>query len=199
MSAYGMFFIAIALSVLSFISIDLKAADVQKQADYKPDAKIADKGRMDKSAAANLGKSGTDAFGDKGGLSRKFISELSPEDLERLKKLNKENPEAFREEIRKKLEAKRSEAEGQNKQASELAEKFRKAEGDKEKVKIKGELRDSVKDEFEKKMEINRKRLEQAEKQLSEFKVKLDERKKKADEIIDGRVNDLLKDPGMKW
>ncbi len=199
MSAYGVFFIAIALSVLSFISIDLKAADIQKQADSKPDAKIADKVRMDKSASANLGKGGTDAFGDKGGLFRKFISELSPEDLERLKKLNKENPEAFREEIRKKLESKRSESEGQNKQASELAEKFRKADADKEKVKIKNELRDSVKDEFEKKMEINRKRLEQAEKQLSEFKVKLDERKKKADEIIDGRVNDLLKDPGMKW
>ena len=48
-------------------------------------------------------------------------------------------------------------------------------------------------------MELNRKRLEQAEKQLGEFKVKLDERNKKADEIIDGRVNDLLKDPGMKW
>ena len=60
-------------------------------------------------------------------------------------------------------------------------------------------MRDSVKEEFEKKMEMNSKRLEQAEKQLGEFKVKLDERKKKADEIIDGRVNDLLKDPGMKW
>jgi len=193
------FFIAIALSVLSFVSQDIPAADAQKPADSKSDAKPADKIRTDKPSAANLKKGGGDAFGDKGGLFRKFISELSQEDLEKLKKLNKENPEAFKEEMRKRMESKRSEFEGQNSKASELAGKFHSAQNDNEKAKIKDELRNSVKKEFDSKMEMNRKRLEQAEKQLGEFKVKLDERKKKADEIIDGRVGDLLKDPGMKW
>ncbi len=197
MTAYRVFFIAIALSVGSFISQNLPAADAQRPADSKPDAKPAEKIHMDRSANPN--KSGGDAVGDRGGLFRKFISELSQEDLEMLKKLNRDNPEAFREELRKRMESKRGEFEEQNGKASELAEKFRKTRGDNEKAKIKNELRDSVKEEFVKKMELNRKRLEQAEKQLGEFKVKLDERNKKADEIIDGRVNDLLKDPGMKW
>ncbi|MCX6983323.1 MAG: hypothetical protein NT118_01040 [Lentisphaerae bacterium] len=199
MSTLRVFFIAVAVSVLPFVSQDLPAADAQKLADSKPVAKSADKIRMDKPSVASPNKGGTDAFGDKGGLFRKFISELSPEDLEGLKKLNKDNPEAFREEMRKRMDSKRSELEGQNSKASELAGKFRKAGDDNEKAKIKSELRDSVKEEFEKKMEMNSKRLEQAEKQLGEFRAKLDERKKKADEIIDGRVNDLLKDPGMKW
>ena len=199
MSTLRVFFIAIVISVLPFVSRDLPAADAQKPADSKPAAKPADKIRMDKPSVANSNKGGADAFGDRGGLFRKFISELSPEDLEKLKKLNKDNPEAFREEMRKRMESKRGEFEEQNSKASELAGKFRKTNDDNEKAKIKTELRDSVKEEFERKMEMNSKRLEQAEKQLGEFKVKLDERKKKADEIIDGRVNDLLKDPGMKW
>lgn len=191
------FFIAIALSLQQLVLQNLQAADVQKPADSKTDTKPADKIHMDRTANPN--KSGGDAFGDKGGLFRKFIAGLSQDDLEKLKKLNKENPEAFREELRKKMESKRSELDGQDNKASELAEKFRNTQGDSEKAKVKNALRDSVKEEFEKKMEINRKRLEQAEKQLAEFKIKLNERKKKADEIIDGRVNDLLKDPGMKW
>ncbi len=194
-----LFFVAISLSVLFFIPQGLPAADIQKPADAKADGKHADKPRIDKSSESGSGKGGGSAFGDRGGLFSKFICGLSQEDLEKLKKLSKDNPEAFREEIRKKMESKRTEFDGQNSKASELAEKFRKAINDTERVKIKGELRDSVKDEFEKKMEINRKRLEQAEKQLGEFRLKLDERKQKADEIIDGRVNDLLRDPAMKW
>jgi lipoate-protein ligase A len=199
MSKYRLFFVAVSMSVLFFIQQWLPAADIQKPVDSKTDGKRADKTRIDKSSESGSGKGGGSAFGDRGGLFSKFISELSQEDLERLKKLSKENPEGFREEIRKKMESNRSEFDGQNSKASELAEKFRKALNDTEKAKVKGELRDSVKDEFEKKMEINLKRLEQAEKQLGEFRLKLDERKQKADEIIDGRVNDLLRDPSMKW
>jgi len=199
MSKYSFFLVAISLSVLFFIQQGLPAADIQKTVDSKTDGKHADKTRMDKSSEPGSVKGGISAFGDRGGLFSKFISELSQEDLEKLKKLSKENPEAFREEIRRKMESKRSEFDGQNTKASELADKFRNALNDTERAKIKGELRDSVKDEFEKKMEINRKRLEQAEKQLGEFRLKLDERKQKADEIIDGRVNDLLRDPSMKW
>ncbi|MFA6291307.1 MAG: hypothetical protein WC637_05960 [Victivallales bacterium] len=199
MSTFRMFIIALTLSVLSIISQTLIAADTEKPADSKSAAKPADKIHMDRASSAYSKKGGGDAYGDKGGLFKKFITELSQEDLEKLKKLNKENPEAFREEMRTRMEFKRGGHEEQNSNASALAEKFRKVQGDNEKAKIKSELRDSVKEEFEKKMEMNFKRLEQAEKQLGEFKIKLDERKRKADEIIDGRVNDLLKDPGMKW
>ena len=197
MSTFRVIFTAISLSVLSFVSQDLLAADAQKPVP-KADAKSMDKVRTDK-PATNPNKVAGDNFGDRGGLFGKFISELSQEDFERLKKLNKDNPEAFREEIRKKMESKRSELGEQNGKASELAEKFRKTQDDSEKEKIKNELRNSVKEEFDRKMELNFKRLEQAEKQLGEFKARLDDRKKKTEEIIDGRVNDLLKDPNMKW
>lgn len=192
-------FIAIAVSLLFFATQNLLAADAQKPADPKSEARHGDKTRMDKPSSSNPVRGGGSSYIDKGGLFGKFISELSQEDLEKLKKLSKENPEAFREEIRKRTESKKTEFDGQNSNATELAEKIRKAQSDTEKAKIKSELRISVKEEFEKKMEINRKRLEQAEKQLGEFRIKLEERTQKADEIIDGRVNDLLKDPGMKW
>ncbi len=201
MAICRLFIIAVALSALSLVPQRLLAADAQKPTDSRPSVKPADKSPVNKTTAVNPGKGGSDASADKdrGGLFRKFITDLSQEDFEKLKKLNKDNPEAFREELRKRMESKRSELEEQNGKASELAEKFRKVQGDNEKAKIKSDLRDSVKEEFERKMEMNRKRLEQAEKQLGEFRAKLDERRTKADEIINGRVNDLLKDPGMKW
>lgn len=196
---YKVLLIAITVSLSAFASQNLTAADVQKPVDPKSEVKHGDKAHADKPSSANTGKGGGSSYGDRGGLFGKFISELSQDDLEKLKKLSKDNPEAFREEIRKRMESKRTEFDGQNSNATELAEKIRKTQSDTEKAKLKAELRNSVKDEFEKKMEINRKRLEQAEKQLGEFRLKLDERTQKADEIIDGRVNDLLKDPGMKW
>ena len=40
---------------------------------------------------------------------------------------------------------------------------------------------------------------EKAEKQFNEFKAKYEDRKKNADQIIDGRVNDIIKNPNLKW
>jgi lipopolysaccharide export LptBFGC system permease protein LptF len=199
MSKCGVFLIAIALSVLPFIPQNAIAAEIQKQADSKSGAKLTDKIHMERSSATNPGRGGSDAFGDRNGIFRKFISDLSQEELERLKKLSKENPETYREEMRKRLEFKRSERDEQSNKLNELVEKFRNTKGEDNKAKIKNELTVLVKEEFDKKMAMNLKHLEQAEKKFAEFKAKLVERKKKADEIIDGRVEDLLKDPNTKW
>jgi len=195
MSNYRMFLFATALLALPFMSQGALATELQKTPDNRSGGGSPDKINMGKNPAnnQNLGEK------DRSAPFRKFLTDLSQEDFERLKKLSKENPEEFKEEVRKRTDSKKTGYEGSNSKSSELAEKFRKSKDEKEKSNIKNELRNSVKEEFDRKMEINLKRLDQAEKQLGEFKAKLDDRKRKADEIIDSRVNDLLKDPNIKW
>ncbi|GEM_PF-4742744 len=128
---------------------------------------------------------------------KKFFS--SPEEVEKFKKLQKENPDAFRDEVKKKMDGRKAEREEVSTRTNELVEKYQKAQTDADKAKIKEELKASIKAEFDKKMDSSKQRLDHAEKQLQEFKSKYDERKKNADQIVDTRLEELLKDPKLKW
>ncbi|HBC85608.1 MAG TPA: hypothetical protein DCZ94_01510 [Lentisphaeria bacterium] len=145
------------------------------------------------------GKLQIEGMKDRSESVTKFISQLTPDEIEKFKKLQKENPDAYKEEIKKKLESRKNERDEQTAKLNELVEKYRNSRKDDEKMKIKEELKILIKAEFDKKMESSRQRLEQAEKQLQDFKAKYEDRKKNADQIVEGRITDLITDPNMKW
>ncbi len=132
-------------------------------------------------------------------LLKKFIGKMSQEEIGKLKAMHDENPEAFRAEMMKRMRERRDEFESKNSKSMELSKKYHSTGDEAEKARIKEELANAVASEFDEKMKKNRERLEKAEKQMHEFKRKIEEREKNRGQIIQDRMDELLKDPDLKW
>lgn len=130
---------------------------------------------------------------------REMLGNMSPEEIERLKNLHKENPEAFKEEIRKKFQERKCSMGGTSKEVQELIQKYQQAENLDEKENCRNQIRECLRKQFKEKMEINRKRLEETENRIKELREKLEERQKRAEEIIEEHLRDLTKDPDLRW
>jgi len=141
------------------------------------------------------------------GMMKKLLEQsLSDEDKANLKKMAFENPDEFREEMHKRFQSIHQKRLEDNKKLAELLKACRDASTPEAKQQALDKLRALVKEQFVQKMELNKKRLEETEKnlqeaskRLDEFKRKFEERSSRADQIIDERVKDLLKDPNLDW
>jgi hypothetical protein len=136
-----------------------------------------------------------------GGMQRlhMLMSSLSEEDRNELIKLRKEDPRKFRELLQKKAREARQKKQERDKKLKDLVNSYKKAENKEEKSEILQRITEETEKEFKEKMDINLRRLEEAEKKVREFRNKYETRKKKAKEIIDQRVKDLIRDPALKW
>jgi len=133
-------------------------------------------------------------------FQKQLFNKLSKEDRGKLKELQKENPEAFRKEIKalvKKYRGKHSKGK-QNKEIGEMVNKYHSAEGeDKEQILLK--IKEKVTKQFNNKMEANKRNIKKTEKRLNELKIQLQKREDNADEIIEARVKALTQDPSLRW
>jgi len=120
------------------------------------------------------------------------FSELSDEERAAMTKLQREDPEKFREAMSKKAEEiiQREKAERQKMQ--ELAEKFKSAKSDEEKAAVKQQLTDLMKKRFTKRLAGNRRQLEAMKRQTVKLEQELDRREKNADKIVSMLVDSLL-------
>jgi chromosome segregation ATPase len=130
---------------------------------------------------------------------RKFFQSISDEEKQRLRKLRHEAPEAFRKEIKKRVDEFRSEQREKTVRIKKLRRQYINADNETEKQKALKAIRRETEKEFKEKMAENKRRLEEAGKRLKELKAKYEERKKRADEIIKQRVKDLVRDPALQW
>ena len=107
-------------------------------------------------------------------------------------KLQREDPEKFREAMSKKAEEiiQREKAERQKMQ--ELAEKFKSAGSDAEKAAVKRQLTDLMKKRFAKRLAGNRRQLDAMKRQAVKLEQELDRREKNADKIVAMLVDSLL-------
>ncbi len=142
---------------------------------------------------------GGDDDAQRGGKMREAFKYLSPEDMENIRKIRAENPDAADKEMKRILAEKKKAAEEQEQQLKKLADMTRDSKDDNEKEQLAAQMRQILEAQFEERMQINQKRLENAEKKLSELKRKLEERKARKKEIIDEKIRDYLKDPNLKW
>ncbi len=132
-------------------------------------------------------------------LLKKFMGKMSQEEIEKLKSMHDENPDAFRAEMMNRMKERKDEFESKNSKSMDLSKKYHSTDDETEKARIKEELSSVVASEFDEKMKKNRERFEKAEKQMQEFKRKIEEREKNRDQIIQDRMDELLKDPDLKW
>lgn len=130
---------------------------------------------------------------------RKMLGNMSPEEIERLKNLHKENPEAFKEEMRKRFQEGKCSMGGDSKEVQELIQKYQQTEDIDEKDNCRNQIRECLRKQFRERMEINRKRLEETENRIKELRRKLEDRQKRAEEIIEEHLRDLTKDPDLRW
>ena len=139
-------------------------------------------------------------------MRRAVEMNLSEDEKNALKRLAFEKPDEFRDEIKKRFQAARQKRMDDFKKTGELQKAYRDAATPDDKAKAFERLKALVAEQFNQKMELNKKHLEEtenslknAEKRLEDFKLKYEERKAKADEIINDRVKELIKDPDLDW
>lgn len=143
---------------------------------------------------------------DFGGMKRFLEQNLSEEEKLKLKRLAFDNPDAFREEMKKKFVSFNQHRQEEKKKLSGLQQKYREAATPEARKEAEEQIRAFTKEQFNQKMEMNKRRLDEAErnveeasKRLDEYRKRFEERKAKANEIIEERVKELVKDPSLDW
>jgi len=143
--------------------------------------------------------------------SAEWLRTNNPKEFERLQALHKENPEAFRKEMRKALQeyAKKEHPE-QYKQFAKMRkseERLRKlaqqccAEQDPaKKTKLEQDMRTELEQQFTEKQALRQQELEALEKRLTEFRASLQSREQNKEAMIDMRIKALTEGPdAVNW
>lgn len=128
----------------------------------------------------------------------KIMSELSKEETIKLRELQKRDPSAFRQEIMKIIKKYKQTHFKRDTELHNFIRSYNAASAE-EKVEIKKKITEIVRQQFNKKMELNRKSYERAKKKLQELEAKLLEREKNAELIIQNRVESLTRNPALNW
>lgn len=146
-----------------------------------------------------------------------FIEKYAgPERIRRLNELRLRKPEEYRRHLKRAMMRKRDlerlkEKEPElyekslqilelRRESFELVEKYKDAETDKEKEKIKTELSRVVSEQFDLREEVRGARIKRLEEKITRLKEELAERKKNRDEIIERRIDELIDENDyMRW
>lgn len=143
--------------------------------------------------------------------SAEWLRANNPKEFERLQALHKENPDAFRKEMRRALQeyAKKEHPE-QYKQFAKmrkseerlqkLAKQYRAAQDPAEKTKIEQDMRTELEQQFAEKQKMRQQELEALEKRLNEFRASLLSREQNKEAMIDMRIKALTEGPdAVNW
>ena len=151
----------------------------------------------------------SDEHGPRGPMARlhAWIEELKendPDEYERLMALREEDPQAFRQEIRKRLGERmkqhmRQHAGPEEQKCMELARRYHAADSAGEKAEIKEQLEDAVQAAFDARLEQQETMLEKMEERLDQLREHLATRKAHREKICDERVDELTANPAVRW
>lgn len=143
--------------------------------------------------------------------SAEWLRANNPKEFERLQALHKENPDAFRKEMRQALQeyAKKEHPE-QYKQFAKmrkseerlqkLAKQYRAAQDPAGKTKVEQDMRTELEQQFAEKQKLRQQELEALEKRLNEFRASLQSREQNKQAMIDLRIKALTEGPdAVNW
>jgi hypothetical protein len=191
------------------VSIFLSVAAVQAQ--DKNDDKSQIGGPEDKREWHTTGK--------RGGRGRQWINRLkeeNPEKFEELKALHQQDPQAFRNELRKMAKQRfgngrggrggkggggrpprggKGELRDEAQALRQLVVAYHQSSDDGEKERLEGEIRAAVATFFDKRIEKHEQHLERMQERLAELSDKLDEKRNNRDQVIEDKVEKLLTAP----
>ena len=134
------------------------------------------------------------SHGDRGRgphLWRAF-SELSDEERAAMVKLQREDPEKFREAMYKKVEEIIRREKAERRIIQELVEKYKAAGSDGDKAAVKRQLTELMRRRFNKRLAGNRRQLEAMKRQAVKLEKELVRREKNADKIVSMLVDSVL-------
>lgn len=147
--------------------------------------------------------------GDKG-MGQRLLRKLrdgDPEQFEQMKKLFHDDPELFRQKARALLRdqdhADRGEDDNamreQERRTRELVGTFRAAQSDEERDAIRAELATQLAEIFDHKLALQEQRMQELEGKLETMRQYALKRREARQQIIDRRLDELLRDPGLRW
>lgn len=138
---------------------------------------------------------------------RDQFQQRNPEEYKKLMELRDTDPEAFRAKMREIMQKNmqfggpggRGMALAEEEKANEIAKRYLAASAPEEKEQIKAELRKAVEAAFDKRMELQQQRFGDLEGRVKKAKEELETRQKNRDSIIQNRMDELTKDPKLRW
>lgn len=133
-------------------------------------------------------------------MIQQIMEGMTQEDRDKLFGLHRENPNKFREEMRKRIKSyRKTGSENELPEIQKLVNMYHKANSDSERLKIESQIKEMTRKQFEKRMRKSAKQLESLEKKVKQLRGQIENREKYSQTIIDNRVSELLKDPNLKW
>jgi len=149
------------------------------------------------------------AAGEGMGLERlkERFQQRNPEEFKKLMELRENDPEAFKARMRELTqEAMLKGGPGgmalntpEDAESMKLAKQYQDASTPEEKAKLKEELRKTVANAFDKRLEAQKKRFAEMEEHVTKAKAEFADREKNRSDIIANRVDELTKDPKLRW
>ena len=165
-----------------------------------------------------------DRGGQGGGQWIEKFKESNPQEFERLKTLREQDPEAFREEMKKLIQKSFGEHMGsqmggpqmggpqmgmgggqlgglrseKEKEAAELVRKYHESKDNGAKEELKGKITDLAKQSFDESQEQQKKSLQSMEERLKKMKEELGKRETNKDDVVKFRLENMLRDPALK-
>jgi len=132
------------------------------------------------------------------------IKKEDPEKFEKLMKLRETNPDEFRKQIsalaRKRFQKRRLEnMPPEERRCIELSRQYARTENPDEKAQIKAQLQEAVEKAFDARIRERLERLERMESELKRIRGQIEERKENRGRICTARVEELTRDPRLRW
>ncbi len=124
----------------------------------------------------------------------KAFSTLSPEEQRELMKIQRQDPEKFKQLMQAKIEVIYQQEQIRRQKQNELVQKYHAEKDPAVREKIKAELRKKINDDFQKRLAANRRDLENNKKRIARMEVELQKREKKRDKIVEAILLNRLSD-----
>lgn len=126
------------------------------------------------------------------------FAELDAEEKQAMLKLQREDPEKFKAEMKKLGEAFFKAEKVRRQELSALVEQYKKA-NDKDKAEILEKIKSRVRSNFKRRLRQSRMHLEELQERAAKLEKELDRREKSEDKIVDAVVNNIISGKQMNF
>jgi hypothetical protein len=140
-------------------------------------------------------------------LAGKWMERLkqdNPDEFRRMQELREEDPERFqqvvRERLRDRVGSTLKEMVGRyDDRARELSRKYHEATSEEQKAELRQQLEDAVGEAFDARLSGQKRLLKRLEEQLDNLRGRIETREAHKDEICRQRLQELTRDPDLRW
>jgi DNA repair exonuclease SbcCD ATPase subunit len=135
-------------------------------------------------------------FGGRGGEGPLMMIKLDdPQKYEELKKLKDSNPEECSKQIKEFFQAMQKKRQAEREEMKKLKEEYKKTKSE----SVKAQIKQKLAEEFARKLKMEKARLTHLQEKLKEAEDRYNKREQNSSQIVDSKLNEMLKDPELRW